>query len=65
MLRHYNIGAAIADLPPEENLEFLSESVIPTDHSFIRFHGRNAPGDYWYNYRYSNEELGSWVKKIS
>jgi uncharacterized protein YecE (DUF72 family) len=65
MLRHYNIGAAIADLSPEENLEFLSESVMTTDHSFIRFHGRNASSDYCYNYRYSNEELGSYVKKIS
>ena len=65
MLRHYKIGAAIADLRTRRKFGILVESVITTDHSFIRFHGRNASSNYWYNYRYSKEELGSWVKKIS
>jgi uncharacterized protein YecE (DUF72 family) len=65
LLRHYNIAAVITDSPAQENLEFLSESTITTaDHSFVRFHGRNIKGHYWYNYLYSKEELEPWVEKI-
>jgi uncharacterized protein YecE (DUF72 family) len=65
MLKHYNIAAVITDSPPKENLQFLSEVVITADHSFIRFHGRNTTGHYWYNYLYTNEELKQWVEKVS
>jgi uncharacterized protein YecE (DUF72 family) len=30
--------------------------VTSADHSFVRFHGRNTKGHYWYNYLYSKEE---------
>jgi uncharacterized protein YecE (DUF72 family) len=65
LLRHYNIAAVITDSPSKENLEFLSETTITTaDHSFVRFHGRNIKGHYWYNYLYSKEELEPWAEKI-
>jgi uncharacterized protein YecE (DUF72 family) len=65
MLKHYNIAAVMTDSPPQENLQFLSDVTITTpDHSFIRFHGRNTKGHYWYNYLYSKEELKPWVKKV-
>jgi uncharacterized protein YecE (DUF72 family) len=38
--------------------------VTAPDHSFIRFHGRNTKGHYWYNYLYSKEELKPWVEKV-
>ena len=57
MLWHYNIGAVIADLRTRGKFGIFVESVITTDHSFIRFHGRNASSNYWYNYRYSKEDL--------
>jgi uncharacterized protein YecE (DUF72 family) len=66
MLKHYNIAAVMTDSPAKENLQFLSDITITTaDHSFIRFHGRNTKGHYWYNYLYSKEELKPWVEKIS
>jgi uncharacterized protein YecE (DUF72 family) len=65
MLKHYNIAAVMTDSPAKENLEFLSEiTVTSTDHSFIRFHGRNTKGHYWYDYLYSKEELRPWVEKV-
>ena len=65
MLKHYNIAAVMTDSPAIENLEFLSEvTVTSADHSFIRFHGRNTKGHYWYDYLYSKEELRPWVEKI-
>jgi uncharacterized protein YecE (DUF72 family) len=66
MLRHYNIAAVMTDSPAKENLQFLSDITITTaDHSFIRFHGRNTKGHYWYNYLYDKEELKPWVEKVS
>src|SRR5918911_1865462 len=66
MLRHYNIAAVMTDSPARENLQFLSDITITTaDHSFIRFHGRNTKGHYWYNYLYDKEELKPWVEKVS
>ena len=66
MLRHYNIAAVMTDSPARENLQFLSDITITTaDHSFIRFHGRNTKGHYWYNYLYSKEELEPWIEKVS
>lgn len=65
MLKHYNIAAVMTDSPAKENLEFLSEvTVTSADHSFIRFHGRNTKGHYWYDYLYNKEELRPWVEKI-
>lgn len=66
MLRHYNIAAVMTDSPTKENLQFLSNVTITTaNHSFIRFHGRNTKGHYWYNYLYSKEELKPWIEKVS
>jgi uncharacterized protein YecE (DUF72 family) len=65
LLRHYNIASVITDSPKKENLEFLSETSVTTaDHSFVRFHGRNVKGHYWYDYLYNKEELEPWVEKI-
>ena len=65
MLKHYNIAAVMTDSPAKENLDFLSEvTVTSADHSFIRFHGRNIKGHYWYNYLYNKEELKPWVEKV-
>lgn len=65
MLKHYNIAAVMTDSPAKENLEFLSEvTVTSANHSFIRFHGRNTKGHYWYDYLYNKEELRPWVEKI-
>lgn len=65
MLKHYNIARVITDSPPIENLRFLSDVIITANHSFIRFHGRNTKGHYWYNYLYTKEELKPWVEKVS
>jgi uncharacterized protein YecE (DUF72 family) len=65
MLKHYNIAAVMTDSPAKQNLEFLSEVTVTTsDHSFIRFHGRNTKGHYWYDYLYSKEELKPWIEKV-
>jgi uncharacterized protein YecE (DUF72 family) len=64
MLKHYNIAAVMTDSPAKENLQFLSDVIITADHSFIRFHGRNTKGHYWYNYLYSEQELRPWVEKV-
>jgi uncharacterized protein YecE (DUF72 family) len=65
MLKHYNIATVMTDSPPQENLQFLSDITITSpDHSFIRFHGRNTKGHYWYNYLYTKEELKPWVDKV-
>jgi uncharacterized protein YecE (DUF72 family) len=62
MLRHYNVGAVMTD-SPDAKLQYLSDTILTADHSFIRFHGRNK--GYWYNYLYSEEELKPWVEKVS
>ena len=64
MLKHYNIAAVMTDSPAQENLQFLSDVIVTANHSFIRFHGRNTKGHYWYNYLYSEQELKSWVEKL-
>jgi uncharacterized protein YecE (DUF72 family) len=64
MLKHYNIAAVMTDSPAKENLQFLSRITVTADHSFLRFHGRNTKGHYWYNYLYSDQELQPWVDKI-
>lgn len=65
LLRHYNIASVITDSPKNENLEFLSETIVTTaDHSIVRFHGRNVKSHYWYDYLYDKIELEPWVEKI-
>ena len=64
MLKHYNIAAVMTDSPAKENLQFLSRITITADHSFLRFHGRNTRGRYWYNYLNSEQELKPWVEKV-
>ncbi|MGE0242604.1 MAG: DUF72 domain-containing protein [Nitrososphaeraceae archaeon] len=66
LLKHHNIANVITDSPEKENLSFLSNSIVSSsDHSFIRFHGRNtSSGHYWYNYLYSKKELEPWVNKV-
>ena len=54
----------MTDSPAQENLQFLSDVIITANHSFIRFHGRNTKGHYWYNYLYSEQELKPWVEKV-
>ena len=66
MLRQYNIAAVVTDSPAKENLQFLSDVVVTTkDHSFIRFHGRNTKGHYWYNYLCSRQELQPCIEKVN
>ncbi|MFL6350181.1 MAG: DUF72 domain-containing protein [Nitrososphaeraceae archaeon] len=65
LLKHYDIATVLTDSPARENLGFLSEVTVTADHSFIRFHGRNEKGHYWYNYLYSKEELKPWVDKVA
>jgi uncharacterized protein YecE (DUF72 family) len=62
MLRHYNVAAVMTD-SPDPKLRYLSDVTSTSDHSFIRFHGRNK--DYWYNYLYQAEELKSWTEKVN
>jgi uncharacterized protein YecE (DUF72 family) len=62
MLKHYNIAAVMTDSPPQDKLQFLSEVAVTADHSFIRWHGRNAK--HRYNYLYSREELKPWADKV-
>ena len=37
-----------------------------SDHSFVRFHGRNTSSSHhWYHYLYTKKELEPWVNKIT
>ena len=60
MLRHYNIAAVMTDSPP-----IFADVTITANQSFIRFHGRNTKGHYWYNYLYSEQELKPLVEKVN
>lgn len=62
LLKHYNVAAVMTDSPQEDKLQFLSEVIVTADHSFIRWHGRDAK--HRYNYLYSKQELSPWVNKI-
>ena len=65
LLKHHNISNVITDSPEKENLSFLSNSIVSSpDHSFVRFHGRNTSGHYWYNYLYTKKELEPWIDKV-
>ena len=57
LLRERNVANVIVDeplLPPD--------TVTTADFAFIRWHGRGLRP--WYNYRYSEKELDSWVPKV-
>lgn len=57
MLRGHNVANVIVDeplLPPD--------TVVTADFAFIRWHGRGSRP--WYNYRYSDNELSTWVPKV-
>jgi uncharacterized protein YecE (DUF72 family) len=62
MLKHYNIAAVMTDSPERDKLKFLSEVTVTSNHSFIRWHGRNVR--HRYNYLYSKAELKPWVDKV-
>jgi uncharacterized protein YecE (DUF72 family) len=62
LLKHYNIAAVMTDSPPGDKLQFLSEVIVTANHSFIRWHERDAK--HRYNYLYSKQELISWVDKV-
>ncbi len=62
LLKHYDIAAVMTDSPPGDKLQFLSEVIVTANHSFIRWHGRNAK--HRYNYLYSKQELIPWVDKV-
>jgi uncharacterized protein YecE (DUF72 family) len=54
----------MTDSPAQENLQFLSDVIVTANQSFIRFHGGNTKGHYWYNYLYSKQELKPWIEKV-
>ncbi len=57
LLREYNVANTIVDeplLPPD--------LVVTADFSYIRWHGQGARP--WYNYRYTDKELGAWVPRV-
>lgn len=57
LLRKFNVANTIVDeplLPPD--------TVVTTDFSFIRFHGRGSSP--WYNYRYSDKEIKDWAPRV-
>jgi uncharacterized protein YecE (DUF72 family) len=62
LLRHYSIATVMTD-SPDPDLQYLSDIAITADRAFIRIHGRNK--GFWYNYRYSKQELQPWADKIN
>lgn len=52
----------MTDSPQPDKLKFLSEPIVTTNHSFIRWHGRQVKPRY--NYLYSKGELKPWVEKV-
>lgn len=65
MFKHYNIAAVMTDSPIQENLQFVPDVVVTANHPFIRFHGRNIKGHYWYNYLYSEQQMEAWGEKVN
>jgi len=64
MLKHYGIAAVMTDSPEQDNLQFLSQTIVTANHCFIRWHGRRRQVKPRYNYLYSREELRPWVEKV-
>jgi uncharacterized protein YecE (DUF72 family) len=62
MLKHYNIATVMTDSPEPDKLHFLSQPIVTSNHTFIRWHGRQVKPRY--NYLYSKEELRPWVDKV-
>ena len=63
MLKHYNIAAVMTDSPEPDKLQFLSQSIVTANHTFIRWHGKQVKPRY--KYLYSKEELKPWVDKLN
>ncbi len=58
LLKKYNVAVTTVDeplLPPD--------TTTTADFAFLRWHGRGERP--WYNYRYRQEELGGWTKKVA
>jgi uncharacterized protein YecE (DUF72 family) len=62
LLKHYNIAAVMTDSPKPDKLQFLSDSIITANHTFIGWHGRQVKPRY--NYLYSRDELKPWADKV-
>jgi uncharacterized protein YecE (DUF72 family) len=62
LLKQYNVATVLTD-SPDPKLQYLSDVSITADHAFIRLHGRKQ--GYWYDYRYSQQELKSWADKVT
>jgi hypothetical protein len=41
MLKHYNIAAMMTDSHSSENLQYLSDVIVTTNYSLVRFHCRH------------------------
>jgi uncharacterized protein YecE (DUF72 family) len=57
LLKEYGVAYTIVDeplLPPEDHLT--------TDFAYFRWHGKGQ--NVWFDYRYSEEELNSWISKV-
>ena len=66
LLKHYNIANVITDSPEKENLSFLSNSIVSSsDHSFVRFHGRNTSSGTLLVQLSLYKELEPWVDRIT
>lgn len=57
LLKKYQVAYTIVDEPL-----LPSEVHITTDFAYIRWHGHGK--DIWFDYRYGDQELEPWVKKI-
>jgi len=57
LLEHYNVTPVMTDGPALPKQDMASK-----DMAYIRWHGRGSR--VWYNYRYSQQELESWVGTI-
>jgi len=65
ILKHCNIAVtAMTDSPIQENLQFIPDVIVTANHLFIRFHRRILKDHYWYNYLYSEQEMGRIRKQI-
>lgn len=55
LLREHGVSYCIVDCP-----DLPAVMKVTSDLAYIRFHGK----DDWYNYDYSNQELGGWASRI-
>lgn len=57
LLRKHNVANTIVDEPL-----LPSDTTTTADFAFVRWHGRGERP--WYNYRYEQDELAGWTKKV-